>query len=107
MGLKLGQGRTNLLKMNNRRPPDLDLDMTLEGGFVQPPRPPILSRVMLWAIVVAVLAGALSIAAFALWLALLILPVAVGAAAVAYGVFRFQAWRSQPSVGSQRNLRRP
>ncbi len=81
--------------------------MTLEGGFVEPPRPPILPRVMLWAIVVAVLAGALSIAAFALWLALLILPIAVGAAAVAYGVFRFQAWRGQQSVGSQRNLWRP
>jgi hypothetical protein len=106
--LKLGQGRTNLLRMNNHRPPELD--MTLEGGFVEPPRPPvppILSRVMLWAIVVAVLAGALSIAAFALWLALLILPVAVGAAVVAYGVFRFQAWRGQQSVSSQRNLWRP
>jgi hypothetical protein len=91
--------------MNTHRPPELD--MTLEGGFVEPPRPPIVSRVMLWAIIVAVLAGALSIAAFALWLAMLVLPVAVGAAVVAYGVFRFQAWRAQPSVGSQRNVWRP
>jgi hypothetical protein len=93
--------------MNNHRSSDRDLDMTLEGRFVEPPRPPLLPRVMLWAIIVAVLAGALSIAAFALWFALLILPVAVGAAVVAYVVFRFQSWRAQRSVGSQRNLWRP
>lgn len=81
--------------------------MTPEGAFVDPPRPPILPRIMLWAIIVAILAGALSIAAFALWLALLILPVAVGAAVVAYGVFRFQVWRAQHSVSGQRNLWRP
>ncbi|HET6606413.1 MAG TPA: hypothetical protein VFG62_07085 [Rhodopila sp.] len=103
--MKLGQGRTNLLPMNTQRPPELD--MTLDGGFVEPPRPPLLSRIMLWAVVVAVLAGALSIAAFALWLALLVLPVAIGAALVAYGVFRFQAWRTQQSLGGQRNLWRP
>jgi hypothetical protein len=94
--------------MNTRQRPEID--MTPEGAFVDPPRPlrpPILSRVMLWAIIVAVLAGALSIAAFALWLALLILPVAVGAAVVAYAVFRFQAWRAQHSVSGQRNLWRP
>ncbi|HVY15911.1 MAG TPA: hypothetical protein VHB27_11840 [Rhodopila sp.] len=91
--------------MNTHRPPEID--MTPEGEFVDPPRPPILTRVMMWAIVVAVLAGALSIAAFALWLFLLLLPIALGAAAVAYGVFRFQAWRAQQSVGGQRNVWRP
>ncbi len=91
--------------MSNHRPPDLD--MNLRGEFTEPPRPPVASRIMLWAIVVAVLAGALSIAAFALWLALLVLPVAVGAAAVAYGLFRFQAWRTGKSIGSQRDLWRP
>ena len=81
--------------------------MNLRGEFVEPPRPPVVSRIMLWAIVVAVLAGALSIAAFALWLALLVLPVAIGAGVVAYGLFRFQAWRAGKSLGSRRDLWRP
>lgn len=93
------------MPMNNQRPPDLDIN--LRGEFVEPPRPPIASRIMLWAIVVAVLAGALSIAAVALWLAMIILPVAVGAGVVAYGLYRFQAWRTGASISGQRNLWRP
>lgn len=91
--------------MNQHRPPELD--MTLDGEFVEPPHPPITSRIMLWAIIVAVMAGALAIAAFALWLALLILPVAVGAGLIAYGMFRYRLWRAQHSLGGQRNLWRP
>ncbi len=91
--------------MDKRRPPDLD--MTLEGEFVDPPPPPVLPRVMIWAIIVMALAGALAIAAFALWLALILLPVAIGAGAIAYGVYRFQLWRAQASIGSQRDLWRP
>jgi hypothetical protein len=58
----------------------------------------------MWAIVIAIIAGGLSLAAFALWLALLILPVAFGAAVVAYVVFRYRVWRAQRSVSSQRNV---
>ena len=99
------QRRTNLNPMNTHRPPDLD--MNLQGEFVEPPRPPIQSRIMLWAIVVAVLAGAFTIAAAALWLAMVLLPIAVGAGAVAYGLYRFQAWRAGASISGQRNLWRP
>lgn len=81
--------------------------MTLEGEFVSPPTAPISSRILLWAIVVAVMAGAFALAAFALWIALLILPVAVGAAVVAWGVFRYRLWREQKSLGRQRNLWHP
>jgi len=84
--------------------------MTLEGEFVTPPpppQPPFSSRIMLWAIVVAVMAGALCIAAFALWLALLVLPVAVGAGVVAWGLFRYRLWRAQKSLGGQRSVWRP
>ena len=48
--------------------------MTIDGEFVAPPTPPVTSRILMWAVVVAVVAGALAFAAFALWLALLILP---------------------------------
>ena len=80
--------------------------MTIEGEFVSPPTAPISSRILLWAIVVAVLAGALCLAAFALWLALLILPVAAGAAIVAWAMYRYRVWRIQKSLGGQPGLRR-
>jgi membrane protein implicated in regulation of membrane protease activity len=91
--------------MNQRNPPELE--MTLNGEFVSPPTAPITSRILMWAIVVAVMAGALSVAAFALWLALIILPVAFGAAVVAWAMFRYRVWRAQRSVGGQRGIWRP
>jgi hypothetical protein len=91
--------------MNQRRPPELD--MTLQGEFVAPPTAPISSRILMWAIIIAVMAGALSLAALALWLALIILPVAVGAAAVAWAMFRYRVWRAQKSVSGHRGVWRP
>jgi hypothetical protein len=91
--------------MNQRRPPELD--MTINGEFVSPPKVPISTRILMWAIIIAVLAGALSLAAFALWVALLILPVAFGAAVVAWAIFRYRIWRAQRSFGGQRKVWRP
>ena len=91
--------------MNQRRPPELD--MTLNGEVVAPPTAPISSRILLWAIIVAIMAGALCVAAFALWLALFILPVALGAAVVAWGMYRYRLWRMQKSVSGQRSVWRP
>jgi hypothetical protein len=91
--------------MNQRRPPELD--MTLEGEFVSPPTAPVSSRILAWAIVIAVMAGALSLAAFALWIALLILPVAFGAAIVAYAIFRYRVWRAQRPVVGRQDVWRP
>jgi hypothetical protein len=86
--------------MDDRRPPEIE--MTLDGTFRAPPKPPILTRILIWAVIIAVIAGALSLAAFALWIALLILPVALGAAAVAWLTWRFQVWRARVSAGRQR-----
>lgn len=72
--------------------------MRLDGTFRTPPqpaRPPLASRIFFWAVLVAVAAAALSIAAFALWIALIILPVALGAAVIAWLAFRFQVWRAR------------
>lgn len=91
--------------MNQHRPPELD--MTIDGAFVSPPTAPITSRILMWAVVIAIIAGGLSLAAFALWLALLILPVAFAAAVVAWGIFRYQVWRAQRSMGGQRAVWRP
>ena len=68
--------------------------MTMDGEFVSPPTPPISTKIMFWAIVIAVLAGALSLAALALWVALLMLPVAFGAALIGYIMFRYRMWRA-------------
>lgn len=91
----------HVFDMRNQPP---QIEMTINGEFVAPPRPPFMTRVILWAIGIAVLAAALSLAAFALWLALIILPVALGAAAVAYVAWRFQMWRAGRSIGGQRDL---
>ena len=84
--------------MREHRP--TELEMNLKGEFVSPPKPPLLARVMVWAIAVAVLAGALVVAALALWLALIMLPVAIGAALVAYGIWRYRMWRRRSALRS-------
>jgi hypothetical protein len=91
--------------MDKNRPPELE--MTLDGEFVSPPAPPVSTRILFWAVLVAVIAGALSLAALALTLALSILPVALGAAAVAYILYRYKLWRAGGSIGGQRDLWRP
>jgi hypothetical protein len=91
--------------MKDRRPPELD--MTIEGEFVSPPAAPVASRILMWAVVIAIIAGGLSLAAFALWLALLILPVAIGAAIIAWVMLRYRIWRAQRAMGSQRGVWRP
>jgi hypothetical protein len=92
--------------MDKNRPPELE--MTLDGEFVSPPVAPVSTRILFWAIVIAAVAGAASLAAVALTLALSILPVALGAAAVAYLLFRYKMWRAGVSIGpGQQDIRRP
>jgi len=74
---------------------------------VSPPKPPIATRILIWAVVIAVLAGALSVAAFALWLAFIILPVALAAGVIAWLAYRYQLWRARSSVSQQRDVWRP
>jgi hypothetical protein len=88
--------------MSNHVPPQLD--MLPDGSFRAPPRPPVLTRIFIWAAVIAVLTGGLAVAAFALWITLILLPVAVAAALIAWLAFRFQLWRAGGSIGSQRDL---
>jgi hypothetical protein len=104
-GLEPAPVARHIRGMNQRRPPELD--MTVDGEFVSPPRPPLSSRILLGAIVIAILAGALSLAAFALWLSLIILPVAFAAAVVAWAMFRYRIWRAQRSMAGQQNIWRP
>lgn len=79
--------------------------MTPTGEFRRPRSAiPLAARVGGVAFLVAILAGALGIAALALWFALAIIPVALVAGAIAYVAFRFQLWRAR---GSWAVTRRP
>ena len=72
------------------------IDMTLDGEFTAPPpppRPPIGARILLWSVVVMVLAVTALIVALTFWFVLLILPVVLAAALIAYLAFRWQLWR--------------
>lgn len=104
-GLEAVQTERHIGAMKDHAPPQLD--MTIEGEFVEPPAMPVANRVLLWAIGIAVMAGALSVAALALWVALMILPVAFAAGAIAYAVYRYRIWRMRSALSGHQNLWRP
>jgi len=87
------------------------LEMTIEGDFVGPPpnaKPPLGTRVLVWAAVIAGIAVSLAVAVFAIWLLAVLIPVALVAAMIAYAVFRYQVWRNGGSIqgGTIRWVRR-
>ena len=95
----------HVARMSDHVPPELD--MRADGSFrlpPQPPRPPLLTRIFIWAVVIAVITGGLAAAAFALWLALILVPVALLAGVIAWLAFRFQLWRARGSVSGQRDV---
>jgi hypothetical protein len=82
--------------MNTRMPPQFEpppLEMTLDGRFREPPAAPITAQIGRVALVVAALATVGAVALLALWFALVLIPVAVGAGLIAWGILRFQQWR--------------
>ncbi|HUB49766.1 MAG TPA: hypothetical protein VMB73_32745 [Acetobacteraceae bacterium] len=91
--------------MSERFPPELE--MRVDGSFRSPQRPPLLTRIFFWAAVIAVIAGGLALAAFALWLALFLVPVALIAGVIAWLAFRFQLWRARSSLGRRTDVWRP
>ena len=86
----------------NRIPPVID--MAPDGTFrTKPPgmRAPLSFKLLLGATIVAVLAGAAAVAALALWIAALLLPVAVVAVVGAWGAYEYRAWRRGVPGGSR------
>lgn len=72
------------------------IEMTLEGDFVSPPTPPsppLGVRIMMWAVVAAVVALSALIVALTIWFMAMLLPVILIAAVIAWIVVRFQVWR--------------
>jgi fatty acid desaturase len=88
--------------MSDRIPPDLDL---LPDGSFRPRGLPLATRVFRLALIVAAVAVALALAAFALWFALVLIPVALVAGLIAWVAFRYQIWRSGRMAS--RNVWRP
>jgi hypothetical protein len=64
-------------------------------------RASLTNRILFWAVVVAVVAGAALFAVLAFWIAMILIPVAVGAAIVAWAMLRFRLWQAG------RGVRRP
>jgi len=90
----LGTANHALAAMKSHIPPP-PLDMTLDGQFREPPVAPVATRVGRVALLVAALAAAGAVGLLALWFALVLIPVALGAGLIAYGVLRYQQWRGQ------------
>ncbi len=75
------------------------LDMTPDGQFLEPPRETTAEKLLRYGVVVAAIAGLLALAALAFWLAVMLIPVVIVAAAVAYAAFRWRMWKLGRSAG--------
>ena len=79
------------------------IDMTPDGRFPEPARQratfgpasrvPVSFKLLIGAVVVALLAGTAAVAALALWIVSMLLPVMVIAGGVAYVAFKYRQWR--------------
>ncbi len=88
----------------NHTPPVID--MAPDGSFRTKPsglRAPLSFKLLLGATIIAVLAGAVTVAALALWLAALLLPVVIIAVGVAWATLQYRRWR-RGTPGSVRSV---
>lgn len=88
------------MNMDQKRkdPVSLQIDMTPDGRFAGPQPAPVSSQILRLALLVAGIAGVVAIAALALWLALTLIPIAIGAGMIAYGVLRYRMWKSGRAI---------
>lgn len=87
----------------NRVPPTID--MLPDGSFRQPPRPPVVplsAKMILAAIVITAVGVSVLVAALAIWVVSMVLPVVVMAGAVLYGLYRFRRWQYRGQPGALR-----
>jgi hypothetical protein len=93
-----------MIPPTNRVPPVLD--MAPDGTFRTRPsglRAPLSFKLLLGATIVAVVAGAFAVAALALWVVALLLPVVIVAAGVAFAALKYRQWR-RGTLGSARSI---
>ncbi len=101
MGMKI-----ILQRMVNAGDDSRTIDMTADGRFRGPPPTPWALQILRYAIVVGVLAAGLAMAAFALWFALMLIPIVIGAALVAYAAFRWRLWKARRAYAGRHDLTR-
>ena len=78
-----------------KRPPQV-IDMRLDGSFPQAPRGvPISFKLMVTAIAVAGLASFVAVAALAVWVLSMVVPVAIVAGLMAWATLRFRQWQAR------------
>jgi hypothetical protein len=102
-------GQLNTMTQNRRDRVAIQIDMTPDGRF-SAPQPgrgqapgasPISGKIMRVALLVAAVAAAGAFASLALWLAMVLIPVAIGAGVVFYGLIRYRMWKAGISLRSQ------
>ncbi len=81
--------------------------MTPDGQFIAPPATPVSTKLFRYAVIAAVVAGAGAIAALALWIAFMLIPIAFAAAVIAWAAFRWRLWRERRGFGSRPDIFRP
>jgi hypothetical protein len=88
----------------NRIPPTLDMlpDGSFRSQARAPAGVPLSFKLMVTAILVALVAGAIAVAALALWVFSMVLPVLVVAGVAAWATLRFRRWQL---LRGARNLR--
>ncbi len=74
------------------------IDLNPDGTFRTPERAPLSARIGRIAVIVAALAILVALASFALFALAIAVPVALGAAVVAWASMRFRAWRAGGSL---------
>ena len=75
----------------------IQLDMTPDGTFVsgsQIPQSGFGNKVLRIALLVAGLAILGALAAFAFWMLAILIPIAIGAGLIAYGMLRYRIWQA-------------
>ena len=72
---------------------EMQIEMRADGTFVDPPRLSFAQRALRVAIAIAILAALVTAGFLLVGLALLLIPAALAAAMVAWGIFRYQIWR--------------
>lgn len=72
---------------------DSTIDMNPDGSFASPPPTPWADRILRWAVLATALGVIAAVALLALWAAMVVIPVALATAAVAYAAWRWRLWR--------------
>jgi len=82
--------------------------MRLDGSFPPPRGATLPMKIAGAALTVAILAGALALAALVVWIVMwavmILVPLALLAGGVAWAAYRFQMWRARGSLGGPRDL---